>query len=441
MKSHHQVGWGKIHSSTSFIYTPHEFNVELREQTESGLPVGLGRSYGDCSINSQGVYFKVDSDYNIEINEKEMYAICTSNVSIGDLERAAIKKGFFPLVVPGTEFVTVGGAIASNIHGKSHHTSGSFGESVLEIDLLISKNKILRLTPEGENSNYFWATVGGMGLTGIITQAKIKLKKIESSFVLVEEKRAKNLNQMLDLIKLFDTKFEYTVAWIDLSGKYLGRGIVTGGNHAKITELNSRSSKNPLKIINAGKFIVPNFFPSWFINRFTVQFFNYFWFHKPLQKGQKHIRKFLHPLDSAREWNNIYGRSGLIQFQFQIPFKEEEFLKTILNELRNNKVASFLGVLKSLGKSDRSFLGFPDTGWTLAIDFSGNRRELFPKVKKIMQEIATLNGKVYLTKDSLLEESIFNAMYRNSGEWKRIKKELDPHNYWKSDQGARLGLC
>jgi len=441
MRKHNQKGWGKTHSSTSLCYTSQEFNEKLRSKTKSGLPIGLGRSYGDSSINSQGVYFEVDSSKKIEINEEEMYATCSAEVSIGELERAAIKRGFFPPAVPGTEFVSIGGAIASNIHGKSHHISGSFGASVIELDLFTSNNETLKLTPSGVNSKYFWATIGGMGLTGIITQAKIKLNRIESSYVVVEEKRAKNLEQLLDLVKDFDKKYLYTVAWIDLSGSYSGRGIVSGGNHAKISDLNLKLRKEPLLIKNPGKFMIPDLFPTWFINSFTVKIFNYCWFKKPLQNGQQHIRKFLHPLDSARKWNNIYGKSGLIQFQFQIPYGEEKFLRKVLNMLQENKVASFLGVLKSFGHGDQSFLGFPQPGWTLAVDFPAKRTDLWPKIKTLMQEIAKINGRVYLTKDSILEEQEFNEMYKKNKEWIRIKSEIDPFKYWRSDQGARLGLC
>ena len=441
MRKHNQVGWGKTHSSTSLCYTSQEFNEELRSKTKSGLPIGLGRSYGDSSINSQGIYLEVDSGKKIEINAKEMYATCSADVSIGELERAAIKSGFFPPTVPGTEYVSIGGAIASNIHGKSHHTSGSFGDSVIEIDLITSNNETLKLTPNSVNSKYFWATVGGMGLTGIIIQAKIKLNKIESAYVVVEEKRAKNLEELLDLIKSFDKKYLYTVAWIDLSGNYSGRGIVSGGNHAKITDLNLKVRKNPLIIRSPRKFMIPNLFPTWFINSFTVKIFNYLWFKKPLQNGQQHIRKFLHPLDSARKWNNIYGRSGLIQFQFQVPFGEEEFLRKVLNILRENKVASFLGVLKSFGHGDQSLLGFPQPGWTLAVDYPANRTDLLPKIKTLMQEIAKINGRVYLTKDAILEKEEFNEMYKTHQEWVKIKSEIDPFKYWRSDQGVRLGLC
>jgi decaprenylphospho-beta-D-ribofuranose 2-oxidase len=440
MIRHKQIGWGRTHTSTAACYSEDQFNEELRIKTQSGLAVGLGRSYGDSSITSQGVYYKIKPS-EIEINEIEMFAKCSAGSTIGDLERAALEKGFFPPTVPGTEFVTIGGAIASNIHGKSHHIAGSFGSSVLEIDLLTSSGNTLKLTPDGVNSNFFWATIGGMGLTGIITEAKIKLIKIETSYVDMEEKRAKNLKDLLNLIKSFDTKYLYTVAWIDLSGKYSGRGIVSGGNHAGINELSSKTRSKPLAIKYPGKTNVPNLFPTGIINSQTVKIFNYLWYKKPLKSGQQHIRKFLHPLDSARNWNHVYGKKGLVQFQFQIPFEQEYFLEKVLGLLHENRAASFLGVLKSFGNSDKSLLGFPQPGWTLAIDFPANRTDLFPKIKDLMNEITSINGKVYLTKDSLLEKDDFNKMYKYKQDWLKIKDEMDPLHYWKSDQGLRLGLC
>jgi decaprenylphospho-beta-D-ribofuranose 2-oxidase len=441
MRKHKQTGWGKTHSSTSTCYSTNEFTAGLRLVSKFAIPIGLGRSYGDSSINSEGVYLEVESDKKISIDSEQMFALCDANVSIGDLERAAIKKGFFPPTVPGTEFVSIGGAIASNIHGKSHHYSGAFGDCVLELELLTSSNEIIKLSPKGETSRYFWATIGGMGLTGVITKAKIKLKKIETSYVLVDEKRAKNLNELFDLIKLFDNKYLFSVGWIDLSGKYFGRGKVLGGNHAKLNELNAKNKKDPLKIKKPGRFKIPNLMPSWFINNLFVRSFNYIWFRKPLQKNQVHIRKFLHPLDSVRNWNNIYGKKGLIQFQFQIPFSEELFIHNLLSVLKLNKVASFLGVLKSFGERDQSLLGFAAPGWTVSIDIPAKRKELIPIFQNLSKEIANIGGKIYLTKDSILLKEDFKNMYKENEEWKKIKNEMDPFNFWRSDQGARLGLC
>ncbi len=441
MRGHIQKGWGNTHSSESICFKTSEFSLELRQGFQSGLAVGLGRSYGDSSINSDGVYFKVESDAHIEINQDEMFALCGADASIGDLERAAVAKGFFPLTVPGTEFVSIGGAIASNIHGKSHHRAGSFGESIIEIDLLTSTNQILKLRPEGKNSGYFWATVGGMGLTGIIINAKIKLGRVETSYALVEERRATNLNELLQLVREFDEKYQHTVAWIDLSGEYVGRGKVIGGNHAKVCDLKERDKKSPLVPKKPRKISIPKFLPNWFISNLSVRIFNFIWFRKPLQKGVKHLRDFLHPLDSAKNWNNVYGKSGLIQFQFQIPYNEEEYFYTVFNVLKESKIASFLGVLKSFGPCDSSLLGFPNPGWTLSVDFPARRTDLLPKIQILIEELVKINGRVYLSKDSILMENEFRAMYQKIPEWKALKNQIDPDNFWRSDQGRRLGLC
>ena len=250
-----------------------------------------------------------------------------------------------------------------------------------------------------------------------------------------------NIEELLSLIKQFDKKYLHTVAWIDLSGKYSGRGIVSGGNHAKVNDLPSKFQKNPLIIEEPGKFTIPNVIPSFFMNYLFIKIFNLIWFVKPLKNGPVHIRKFLHPLDSVRSWNNIYGHKGLIQFQFQIPYKQEQFLKDTLHILHKNRVASFLGVLKGFGESDQSLLGFPNPGWTLAIDFPAKRVNLIPTFQKLTKQIVNRGGKVYLTKDSILKMEDFNNMYSKSSEWKKIKQELDPFNFWASDQGKRLGLC
>ena len=242
-------------------------------------------------------------------------------------------------------------------------------------------------------------------------------------------------------MKQFDKIFLYTVAWIDLSGDFSGRGIVSGGNHAGLNQLNPKNRKATLVIKKSGRLSIPDVFPSWFINSFTVKIFNYLWFSKPLKNGQYHIQNFLHPLDWARKWNNVYGKKGLIQFQIQIPFGEEKFLRKILNLLQENRVGSFLGVLKSFGNSDQSLLGFPQPGWTLSIDFPASRIDFYSKVKVLIKELIKINGRVYLSKDSLLEKEDFYQMYQNVEEWVKVKSEIDPLNYWRSDQGKRLGLC
>jgi decaprenylphospho-beta-D-ribofuranose 2-oxidase len=435
------TGWGRTHSSSSKCYEIDEINQSLFDENSNGLAIGLGRSYGDTSVNSNGLYIRLGSTKKIEIDLTLMTATCSANVTIGELERASIKKNLFLPTVPGTEFVTIGGAVASNIHGKSHHISGSFGQSVLEISLLKSSNEIVKLYPNGETSKFFWATVGGLGLTGVIIEVKIKLERIETTYVTVEEKRAGNLKELINLINDFDTRFQYTVAWIDLSGDYSGKGIVSGANHAGLNSLSKRKQRNPNKIKFPKKINLPDFFPSWFINRKTVSLFNLLWYKKPLVQGVKHIQPFLHPLDSVLNWNRIYGKSGFVQFQFQVSDNNLQFITEILNLMKQYRVVSFLGVLKKFGVSDKSYLGFPSPGWTLAIDVPAKKSDFIKELQNQMPHLIEIKGRVYLTKDSILSESQFQEMYPSHREWNSIKNELDPKGFWQSDQGRRLGLC
>jgi decaprenylphospho-beta-D-ribofuranose 2-oxidase len=441
MKIINHQSWGRNFKSKSTCHEISEFSSELRNKSASALPIGLGRSYGDASINSKGVYFSVLYKNRIQINVADKTAICEAGATIGDLERAAVKHGLFPAVVPGTEFVTIGGAIAADIHGKSHHHSGTFGNCVQVIRILDSNGNYLNLTPNGNYSAEFWATIGGMGLTGIIVEATIKLDKIESAYIKLEEKRANNLKDVMSLMKEFDSKYMYTVSWIDLSGRYKGRGIVSGGNHASFQSLPKKFRKKPFEIAKVNIFSLPDFFSFKLIYPFTVWIFNNIWFRKPLKNKIINIRSFLHPLDSVKKWNRLYGKKGFIQYQFQIPFSHEYFLDEVLLELRKYKVSSSLAVLKKFGPPNNSFLSFPAYGWTLSIDVSIGDKKIFELFNFFTKRLCDLGGKVYLAKDSLVSQEEFFVMYPKVIEWSKVKMKMDPYNFWQSDQGRRIGLC
>ncbi len=441
MKIVKRTGWGRASSIRSKEVPIERFGeVFASQESNSGLAVGLGRSYGDSSLNSNGLSWSCLSKKEILIDSSKQEAICGAGVTIGELERAACKKNLFPPVVPGTEFVTVGGAIASNIHGKAHHSQGAFGDHVQEISLLDSSGKVHRITPD-TNSELFWATIGGMGLTGVILSAKLQLIPIENEFLVVEEQRSNSLDELLNLLKEFDSKYMYTVAWIDLSGDYRGRGVVSGGRHATTGELppNFEVKKNRTSVKRS--LVVPDIFPSFTINKYTVRAFNSIWFHKKLKSGIVHYRKYMHPLDSIIGWNRIYGRKGFLQYQVQIPFEKEDFIYEILSTLKKIKVASFLGVVKRFGDCDAQYLSFPSKGWTIAIDIPIQNSELLLHLTFLDEKLCKIGGKVYLTKDFRLSSNHLIQMYPNISEWKEIKKRIDPDNYWQSDQGKRLNLC
>ena len=442
MKSIYKTGWGRnIGAKINLLQISNFENRRDYRENSCGLAIGLGRSYGDSSLNSMGISWSSELLKSVEIDQNEMTATCGSGVTMGELERACLPHGLFPKVVPGTEFVTIGGAVASNIHGKAHQSFGSFGDQLLEISLMDAVGRLHILKPEGSSRDLFWATIGGMGLTGAIVSAKISLMKVETAFVLVSEVRVNSLSQLLATHKNFDQKFLYTVAWIDLSGDFKGRGVVSAANSAKFEDLPKKYRANPLITKSPRSLSLPDIFPDQFINQFTVAIFNFFWFYKPLKSGVKHLRPFLHPLDSLRNWNRVYGVRGFIQYQILIPFGQEDFIVTLLKEIRRIGGVSFLGVLKSFGQSESKYLSFANSGWTLAVDISAVNKELINVLNELDKILIGVGGRVYLTKDSRLAKNNFEKMYPQYREWLRVKNELDPENYWQSEQGKRLGLC
>jgi decaprenylphospho-beta-D-ribofuranose 2-oxidase len=435
-------GWGKSTSSYSDIKQIQFPELELPSCTVRGfVPRGLGRSYGDSATNSGGTALESRDLDRIFIDSTAGVAIVGSGVTIQQIESESLPLGYFPNVVPGTAQVSIGGAIASDIHGKSHHKVGSFSNHIIEIKVLGSDGIVRTFKPEDDSSQHFWATIGGMGLTGMITQATIKLQKIETSYLTVKESRVRNLDELLSTLKSLSEEYLYTVAWIDLSGKFLGRGVVSGANHCDASSLPRKYKSKELAPINVRQKQIPNAFKLGVVNRFTTRIFNYIWFRKPLGKKLQHVQKYMHPLDGISNWNVVYGDRGFIQYQFVIPFDRSDVLKTILIKLRNSKCSSFLSVLKGLGEQSKGLLGFSIPGWTLAIDLPVNNSGVAKVLIELDDLVLKSGGRIYLTKDSRMNPNHLAQMYPNLEEWKKIKSQMDPGNCWKSDQGRRLNLC
>ena len=437
------TGWSRSIFSHSTLG-----NFESTEQIErldvrrGAIPRGFGRSYGDSASNSGGVTLKTELLKEIYIDAVSRIAILGAGVSISELELESLKIGLFPFVVPGTSRITIGGAIASDIHGKSHHKVGSFSEYLREIKIVSADGKIHVLRPNDETSRLFWATVGGMGMTGIIVEATIELQKVACNFLEVEEVRVQDLDKLLTTLSEFDEKYFYTVAWVDLSGQYKGRGVVSGANHISSEKVNSRKNRTKASSVASLKeFSLPRLFQIGFINRLTIRLFNSFWFHKPLGKQFQEIRAYMHPLDGIANWNLVYGKKGFLQYQFVIPFEQEQILANVLDILKKAKIGSLLAVLKSFGSCSNGLLSFPMKGWTLAIDVPLGNKQLSRVIRDLDRIIVGVGGRVYLTKDSCTSSNLIPLMYPRLEEWKEIKQEIDPLNLWQSDQGRRLNLC
>jgi decaprenylphospho-beta-D-ribofuranose 2-oxidase len=434
------TGWGGTPVAQMYM-SEFTYLVDLQNFCRGYIPVGLHRSYGDSALNSGGMGLRTSNLKDIYIDEDSGLARCGGGVSIAELEQRALEFGFFPPVVPGTANVTIGGAIASDIHGKSHHRVGSFSNHLLEMKLLNSDGTVKVITPSDEEDKIFKATVGGMGLTGLILEVTIQLLKVETDFVNVHEKRVYNLDELLETLSNFNKSFLYTVAWVDLSGKFNGRGIVSGANHASKSIVSTRLQNRKVGQIKINSISIPVFRKISFINSASITLFNKVWFYKPLRKRIQRVRKFMHPLDRISNWNEIYGQNGFIQYQFVIPFEKKVVLKDVLEKLKSAKCYSFLTVLKSFSGNSLGLLGFPMEGWTLAVDIPSSHKKLDLILNELDTMVVNAGGRIYLTKDSCMDSRLLPKMYPHLEDWKEMKKQIDPNSVWQSDQGRRLGLC
>jgi len=435
-----QTGWGLNPKSLGFSTNELQeiLDLETNQVSRGVIPSGLNRSYGDSSLNSGGYRFHSDIYKEIEIDPESGIANCGSGVSIRELEYEANLKGFLPHVVPGTSFVTLGGAFASDIHGKSQQTDGNFSDHVLGIALIDRYGVEKKYSPESEE---FKATAGGMGLTGFISKLQIQLKKIETSIIFQEEIRVKNLSKMFSVLEELETSYPYTVAWIDLSGSYCGRGLVGAGRFASKSEVEKLKISKYRFNKDSRTFSIPFLGRRNYMKNPTVRLFNEFWFRKPLKSGIVSFSKFMHPLDSVGNWNKIYGKTGFIQYQFVVPEERQECIYEILAALKRRKITSFLTVLKKFGRNGSGYLSFPMPGWTLAMDFAADSKNLDEVIRVIDNLVVNSGGRIYLTKDSTSNPNLIKETYKDLEKWKSIKKKMDPTNFWQSDQSRRLELC
>lgn len=374
---------------------------------------GNGRCYGDASL-SEHIFSTKRLNKFISFDRLNGVIECESGVLLSEILEVIVPQGYFLYVTPGTKFISVGGAIASDVHGKNHHAEGCFSE-YLETFSLLNENSEVITCSRTQNEDKFWATIGGMGLTGIILSAKFKLKNIETAYIRQESIKAENLDE---IFKLFDESesWTYNVAWIDClqTGKNIGRSIMMRGEHAFKHELPKKFQQNPLKLKQ--KFIpkVPFYFPDFMLNKWSVKLFNYLYFNKQQKKEVKNFvdyETFFYPLDVVNDWNKIYGKKGFIQYQMVIPKeKGKAGMKKILETIAKSGNGSFLAVLKLFGKENPSaYNSFPLEGYTLALDFKVN-----PKLAKLVSDLDEIveefGGRIYLTKDSMSKSSLTNYL-------------------------------
>lgn len=415
-----------------------------RAGTRGALARGLGRSYGDAAQNSGGLVVRLhESTDAVVVDAKRGVATVPGGVSIDELLHIIIAKGFFVPVTPGTRFVTVGGAIACDIHGKNHHVDGSFGTHVLSLDLLMADGSVETISPR-HKSDLFWATIGGMGLTGIVLTAVVRLIPIETSRMLVTTDRVPDLDGLLALMTEGDDKFRYSVAWVDLlaRGRHLGRSVLTRGDHARTEDVMARG--DPLaydpRHIAAVPAVMP---PAGVLSAWSVAAFNEMWFRKSprhREREEQTIARFFHPLDGLGGWNRLYGSRGFVQYQFVVPMDRSDVVRRVVELLSRERVATFLAILKRFGPANAAPLSFPLPGWTLTLDAPSGHPGLGALFSRFDDLILDAGGRHYFAKDAYLSPSAARRGYPRLAEWQSVRDAADPIHRWQSDLGRRLQL-
>jgi decaprenylphospho-beta-D-ribofuranose 2-oxidase len=366
-----------------------------------------------------------------------------SSVSIDSILRLCVPRGWFIPVTPGTRFVTIGGAIASDVHGKNHHFDGSFGQHVRSLTLMLASGEVVEFSPQS-HPEWFWATVGGMGLTGIILRATVAMLPIQSSRVRVETERLANFDAVCDAMSSDgeDSAYRYSVCWVDLlaTGSSMGRGVLTRGDHASPTDV---KGDDPLAYDPRLKVSAPGWVPNGLLNKFTIKAFNEAWFRKAPAKrhvGIESIPAFFHPLDGVNKWNRLYGPQGFLQYQFIVPLDRTDVLRRVIENFSEAGVASFLAVLKRMGPQNLAPLSFPTEGWTLTLDMAAGISGLPELLSRVDGMVLDAGGRHYLAKDSHVAPSAVRRGYPRFDEWMTTRDEMDPHGVWRSDLARRLGL-
>ncbi len=432
MKIHN---WGNYPVIESHIY-PFENEENLQQiifNNDELIAWGNGRSYGDSALNKNLIDIK-SHNYFLSFDQDNAILHCQSGILLSEILETFLPRGFFLSVTPGTKFITVGGAIASDVHGKNHHMAGSFSDSVIEFRLMLNTGKIITCS-QNNNIVFFKATCGGMGLTGVILDAKIKLQPVKSTFIDQICIKTRNLKETFEAFEQYQG-VTYSVAWIDClaKGKELGRSLLMLGEH---------SGNGNLDYHQVTKLTLPFYFPSWVLNKTAVQTFNAFYYAKRRTRYSQQsvtLDSFFYPLDAIAQWNKMYGKNGFVQYQFVLPLNSSyEGLEKILTKIAASGKGSFLAVLKLFGKGNSNWLSFPMQGYTLALDFK-IQPGLFKLLDELDQFVMEYGGRIYLAKDARVSKAVFETGYPFIQQFRDLRATQQMQEKFSSLQSLRLDI-
>ncbi len=453
------TGWGRTAPTTAEVLTTPDVEViaqavtRVAEDNESKpshlrrgvIARGLGRSYGDPAQNAGGLVIDMTALNKIHsIDRESRRVIVDGGVDLDQLMRAALPFGLWVPVLPGTRQVTVGGAIGSDIHGKNHHSAGSFGNHVRSLELLTADGQIRTCTPTGRNSKLFWATVGGMGLTGIILRATIEMTPTETAYFIADTARTESLDETIALHSDgSEENYDYSSAWFDAisAPPKLGRAAVSRGSLATLDQLPKKLQKDPLRFSGSTLLTFPDIFPNGLANKFDFSVVGELYYRKTKNAtGQiQNLTQFYHPLDLFGEWNRAYGSKGFLQYQFVVPPEAVEEFKKIIRDIQQSGHYSFLNVFKLFGEGNKAPLSFPMKGWNVCVDFP-IKDGLNEFVRELDKRVLEFGGRLYTAKDSRTTAETFHAMYPRIDEWLKVRRSVDPTNVFASDMSRRLEL-
>ncbi|MVU77674.1 FAD-binding protein [Nocardia sp. ET3-3] len=443
-------GWGRTASSVAQVLSTPDLDTVAKAVGTAGargvIARGLGRSYGDPAQNGGGLVIDMTAFHRIHSVDPDSGIVdADAGVSLDALMKAVLPQGLWVPVLPGTRQVTVGGAIASDIHGKNHHSHGSFGNHVVSLDLLTADGAVRTLTPEGAESELFWATVGGMGLTGVIVRARVRMKHTETAYFIVDNDRTDSLDETMELLTGgSDDGYEYSMSvpdTVSTDGR-LGRAGFSRGSLATLDQLPPKLRRDPLKFDAPQLLTVPDIFPNGMVNAFTIRLAaeaTHRIYPKRARGRIQNLTQFYHPLDLLGEWNRAYGRRGFLQYQFSMPYGAERQLAATVRRIAHSGHRSFLNVFKRMGASNPAPLSWPHPGFMLSLDFP-----LTPGLgdfcAELDQRVLDAGGRLYFAKDSRTTPDMIRAMYPRLDEWRAIRDAADPERVFASDLSRRLRL-